>query len=76
MRVQQLDCGNQSHQWAAVAAAIDLNREFGASVAKDMLVDDGPGWYWRSAEGKRLMEAHAGSANLDDPEIGCQREED
>ena len=77
MRLQQIDSGIQYNKLVAVAAAVDLSeRSLHLPFAPDAQIDDRPGWYWRSAEGKQFIKAQAGSACLDDPEIGWQREED
>jgi hypothetical protein len=46
---------------------------------KQVASDVQPGWFWRTAEGQRLMctlADRAGPDPLDDPELGYQREED
>jgi hypothetical protein len=39
-------------------------------------LDREPGWYWRTSEGQAYIKAVDGTADLDDPELGWQREED
>jgi hypothetical protein len=44
----------------------------------ELPANDGPGWHWRTAAGHKELEAaiRYPNANIDDPAMGDQREED